>query len=116
MAPNPEVTAKAKRLCFMGEYKRRILREADVLSKTGGIGELLRHKGLYYSHRALVTGSASPGRKQKGLRSWTIAITLPSQRRAPHAQRRCPFGGSQRAGPRRPWLPLAKSLWPPRLL
>lgn len=49
-APNPEVTAKAKRRRFTAEYKLRILREADALVKTGGVGEMLRREGLYSSH------------------------------------------------------------------
>lgn len=49
-APDPEVTAKAKRRGFTAEYKARILREADTLAETGGVGELLRREGLYSSH------------------------------------------------------------------
>jgi transposase-like protein len=45
-----EVTAKAKRRRFTAEYKLRILREADALTETGGIGEMLRREGLYTSH------------------------------------------------------------------
>lgn len=47
---DPEVTAKAKRRRFSAQYKLRILREADALAETGGIGELLRREGLYSSH------------------------------------------------------------------
>jgi len=62
-APNPEVTAKAKRRAFTAEYKARILREAKALEKTGGVGEMLRREGLYSSHlaswrRALERGGA----------------------------------------------------------
>lgn len=49
-APDPEVTPKAKRRHFSAEYKLRILREADALGDTGGIGEMLRREGLYSSH------------------------------------------------------------------
>jgi transposase-like protein len=45
-----EVTAKAKRRRFTAEYKLRVLREADALAETGGIGEMLRREGLYTSH------------------------------------------------------------------
>jgi transposase-like protein len=45
-----EVTAKARRRRFTAEYKRRILREADALMETGGVGEMLRREGLYSSH------------------------------------------------------------------
>ncbi len=48
--PDPEVTAKAKRRRFTGEYKFRVLREADALLETGGVGEMLRREGLYSSH------------------------------------------------------------------
>jgi transposase len=48
--PDTEVTAKAKRRRFTAEYKLRILREADALAETGGIGEMLRREGLYTSH------------------------------------------------------------------
>jgi transposase-like protein len=48
--PDPQVTAKAKRRRFTAEFKRRILREADALAETGGIGEMLRREGLYTSH------------------------------------------------------------------
>jgi len=47
---DPEVTAKAKRRRFTAEYKLRVLREADALAETGGIGEMLRREGLYTSH------------------------------------------------------------------
>ena len=47
---DPQVTAKAKRRRFKAEYKLRILREADTLAETGGIGEMLRREGLYSSH------------------------------------------------------------------
>jgi len=47
---DPEVTAKAKRRRFTAEYKRRILREAEALVETGGVGEMLRREGLYSSH------------------------------------------------------------------
>jgi len=46
----PEVTAKAKRRRFSPASKLRILREADALAETGGIGELLRREGLYSSN------------------------------------------------------------------
>lgn len=49
-APDPEVTAKAKRRVFPAQYKVRILREAEALAETGGVGEMLRREGLYSSH------------------------------------------------------------------
>ncbi len=48
--PNPEVVARAKRRSFTGEYKQRILAEADKAKESGGIGALLRREGLYSSH------------------------------------------------------------------
>ena len=49
--PDPEVVAKAKRRIFTGEYKQRILAEADqAKAESGGIGALLRREGLYSSH------------------------------------------------------------------
>jgi transposase-like protein len=47
-----EVEAKPRRRRFSAEYKLRILREADELAKTGGVGSLLRREGLYSSHLA----------------------------------------------------------------
>ena len=49
--PNPEVVADARRRSFTGEYKRRILAEADLAAaQPGAIGALLRREGLYSSH------------------------------------------------------------------
>ena len=47
--PNPEVIAKAKRRRFTGDYKRRILMEADAAKATGDLGSLLRREHLYSS-------------------------------------------------------------------
>lgn len=48
--PDPEVVAKPKRRRFTAKYKLRILREADALDETGGVGEMLRREGLYFSY------------------------------------------------------------------
>lgn len=48
--PNPEVVADARRRTFSLEYKLRILKEAEAVKSTGGIGALLRREGLYSSH------------------------------------------------------------------
>ena len=48
--PAIEVVAKAKRRQFTGEYKRKIVREADACKTPGAIGALLRREGLYSSH------------------------------------------------------------------
>ena len=47
-----EVTAKATRRRFTGEYKRRVVREADACKTPGAVGALLRREGLYSSHLA----------------------------------------------------------------
>jgi len=49
-AVDPEVPAKAARRRFSGEYKRRIVREAEAARDAGEIGALLRREGLYSSH------------------------------------------------------------------
>lgn len=48
--PEIEVTAKATRRRFTLEYKRRIVREADLCKTPGAVGALLRREGLYSSH------------------------------------------------------------------
>lgn len=52
VVPPTEVNPKAKRRSFSGEYKRRILAEADACTEPGAIGALLRREGLYSSHLA----------------------------------------------------------------
>lgn len=47
-----EVLEKATRRSFTAEYKRRIIREADVCKEQRQIGALLRREGLYYSNLA----------------------------------------------------------------
>ena len=44
------MTAKARRRKFTGEYKRKVLAEAEACTKPGEIGALLRREGLYSSH------------------------------------------------------------------
>ena len=48
--PDPELVEQAKRRSFRAEYKARILAEADVCTRPGEVGELLRREGLYTSH------------------------------------------------------------------
>lgn len=55
-----EVSEKAKRRRFSGEYKMRILREAEQCSQAGAVSALLRREGLYSSH--LVTWRAQAKR------------------------------------------------------
>jgi transposase len=71
--PDPEVVPKATRRKFTGEYKERILAEADACTKPGQIGALLRREGLYRSHLA----DWREQRKQFGLAG------LAPQRRGP---------------------------------
>jgi transposase len=48
--PDPELVEQAKRRSFTAEYKAKILAEADVCTRPGEVGELLRREGLYTSH------------------------------------------------------------------
>ena len=50
VVPNPEVPEKASRRNYTAEYKRRILREAEVCKEQGQVGALLRREGLYFSN------------------------------------------------------------------
>ena len=45
-----EVMAKSTRRRYSAEYKLRILREADAITRHGEIGALLRREGLYSSN------------------------------------------------------------------
>ena len=47
---NPEVLARAKRRTYTGEYKQKVLAEADAARGSGEIGAVLRRHGLYSSH------------------------------------------------------------------
>lgn len=72
-APDPEVSATAKRRTFTAKYKLRILKEVEESSAPGAIGEIVRREGLYSSHLtewrkqrdggALVALGAKRGRK-----------------------------------------------------
>src|SRR5260370_12619560 len=44
-----EVSGRAQRRRFTGEYKLKLLREADACTKTGELAALLRREGLYSS-------------------------------------------------------------------
>jgi transposase len=48
--PNPEVLSRAKRRTYTGEYKQKVLVEADAARGSGEIGAVLRRHGLYSSH------------------------------------------------------------------
>ncbi len=76
--PDPEVVARAKRRIFTGEYKQRVLAEADrAKGESGGIGALLRREGLYSSH--LVTW--------RNERAMGILQALTPQKRGPKSKR-----------------------------
>jgi len=76
--PDPEVVARAKRRIFSGEYKQRVLAEADrAKGESGGIGALLRREGLYSSH--LVTW--------RNERAMGILQALTPQKRGPKSKR-----------------------------
>ena len=51
--PDLEVPPKARRRRFTGEYKRRIVEQADAAQEPGSVGALLRREGLYSSHLAV---------------------------------------------------------------
>ena len=48
--PDPEVVPTAKRRRFTAKEKLRILEEADVCTKPGELGALLRREGIYSSY------------------------------------------------------------------
>lgn len=50
VVPNPEVPEKASRRSYTAEYKRLILKEAEVCKEWGQVGALLRREGLYFSN------------------------------------------------------------------
>ena len=49
VAPDPEVTPKARRRSFGAAYKKKILAEVDAAAGTGSIGEILRRERIYSS-------------------------------------------------------------------
>jgi transposase-like protein len=76
--PNPEVVARAKRRMFTGEYKQRVLAEADkAKEESGGIGALLRREGLYSSHLTTWRHERAAG----------ILHSLTQQKRGPKSKR-----------------------------
>jgi transposase-like protein len=76
--PDPEVVARAKRRIFTGEYKQRVLAEADeAKEESGGIGALLRREGLYSSHLSTWRHERAAG----------IRLALTPQKRGPKSKR-----------------------------
>ena len=51
--PGPEVPEKATRRRYTGDFKLRVLQEADRCTEPGQVGQLLRREGLYFSHLTL---------------------------------------------------------------
>ena len=74
---NPEVTQKAARRRFTGDYKRRIAIEAEGCEQPGEIGALLRREGLYSSVLA---------RWRRQLREESLASSKKSNRKPSPAQ------------------------------
>src|SRR5229473_4660829 len=76
--PDPEVVARAKGRIFTGEYKQRVLAEADkAKGESGGIGALLRREGLYSSHLTTWRNERAMG----------ILQALTPQKRGPKSKR-----------------------------
>lgn len=46
----PDGPSQTRRRTFTGEYRAKILAQADAATEPGAIGELLRREGLYSSH------------------------------------------------------------------
>ena len=71
-----EVPEKARRRRFTGEYKQRILREADACTKPGELGALLRREGLYSSNLTVWRAAVREGGQKR----------LEPQKRGPQAR------------------------------
>ena len=50
LAADPEVVERPVRRTYTGDFKRRVVEEADACTEPGAIGALLRRHGLYSSH------------------------------------------------------------------
>ena len=79
-ASNSEVVPRARRRTFTNADKRRILQAADLCTKPGEVGALMRREGVYSS-------SLSTWRRQREVAS--LAALAP-QKRGPKAGRRQP--------------------------
>lgn len=84
--PNPEVLARAKRRTYTGEYKQKVLAEADAARGSGEIGVVLRRHGLYSSHltkwrkerKAGIIDGLAP--QKRGPKSKTNPLTAENQK------------------------------------
>src|SRR3989442_14356087 len=96
--PAIEVVAKATRRRFRGEYKRKIVREADACKTPGAVGALLRREGLYSSHlttwrAARERGELAGAPKKRGPPRRVVdprAQKLPGRERAVHPRPKRP--------------------------
>ncbi len=79
--PEPEVLEKANRRKYPGEYKLRVLKEAETCTLPGQLGALLRREGLYSSH-------LTTWRRQK---EQGILDALSPKRRGPKTFKRNPL-------------------------
>lgn len=77
IVPDSEVPEKAARRSYTAEYKRRILREAEVCKEQGQLGALLRREGLYSSNLTVWRRQAERG----------TLDALSSKKRVPKARR-----------------------------
>jgi len=78
---DPEVQEKASRRKFTGDYKLRILKEAETCQHAGQRGALLRREGLYSSHLTTWRRQAERGTLQ----------ALSPRRRGPKARTQNPL-------------------------
>lgn len=79
--PEPEVPEKASRRKYPGDYKLRVLKEAETCTLPGQLGALLRREGLYSSH--LITWRRQ---KEQGM-----IEALAPKRRGPKTLKRNPL-------------------------
>ena len=80
--PNPELVERPRRRTFTAKYKLKVLGEADVCTKPGEIGALLRREGLYSSHLTMWRREREAGALAAlGRRRGRKARLTPEQRR-----------------------------------
>lgn len=79
--PDPEVPEKAIRRKYPGEYKLRVLKEAETCTQPGQLGALLRREGLYSSNL-----TAWRRQKEQGMLS-----ALSPKKRGPRTLKRNPL-------------------------
>ena len=88
--PDPEVVAKAKRRIFTGEYKQRILAEADQAVPSSGVSALCSSRGPVFlspgdvAPRALCRNSA----RSDATEARTQVQAEPARRREPETASR----------------------------